>query len=171
MVIHAVITLYIFHMTGTKISNNITCLEETHIANQIPSWQCFKILSKMMTAITESNHFKGGRNIDIWSITIMPSSYNRTSLKMINHRLPWSFWCSCLLLKMTLPLKSNFRLHGHPWGESVPPKSSKNSLLFITWLSLCHLPKPTFTIHKLQQYQRTLCLGLALKEKQTNKQK
>lgn len=52
---------------------------------------------------------------------------------------------------------------------SPPPKAAKihysiYNLAFI----VTPVPKPTFTnIHKLQQYQIRLCLGLALKEKQT----
>lgn len=101
----------------------------------------------------------------------MPSSYNRTSLKKINHRLPWSLWCSCSLLKMTLPLKSNFFYMVILEVNQFPPRAAKihNSIYNLADI-VTPVPNPTFTnIHKLQQYQIT-CLGLALKEKQTKKQ-
>lgn len=102
----------------------------------------------------------------------MPSSYHRTSLKKINHRLPWSLWCSCPLLKTTLPLKSNFFYMVILEVNQVPPRAAKiHYSIYNLADNVTPVPKPTFTnIHKLQQYQITLCLGLALKEKQTKKQ-
>lgn len=54
--------------------------------------------------------------------------------------------------------------------NQFPPRAAKihNSIYNLADI-VTPVPKPTFTnIHKLQQYQITLCLGLALKEK-TNK--
>lgn len=126
-----------------------------------------------MITITESNQFKELRRRDKHWYLI--HYYNALFIqqdfikKKINHRLPWSLWCSCPLLKMTLPLKSNFFYMVILEVNQSPPKAAKihysiYNLAFI----VTPVPKPTFTnIHKLQQYQITLCLGLALKEKQT----
>lgn len=55
--------------------------------------------------------------------------------------------------------------------NQVPPRAAKiHYSIYNLADNVTPVPKPTFTnIHKLQQYQITLCLGLALKEKQTKK--
>lgn len=66
-------------------------------------------------------------------------------------------------------IEIKFLLHGHPWGESVPPRAAKIHYSIYNLADIVTpVPKSTFTnIHKSQQHEITLCLGLALKEKQT----
>lgn len=126
----------------------------------------------MMITITESNQFKELRRRDKhWYLIHYYNALfiQQDFIKKINHRLPWSLWCSCPLFKMKLPLKSNFFYMVILEMNQFPPRAAKihYSIYNLAYI-VTPVPKPTFTnIHKLQQYQITLCLGLVLKEKQT----